>query len=826
MLRRSFAWSVVAVVVVTGIVGAASSCVTSSSVVCSDGTLCPDGTSCATVDDVMLCVVPDQLAQCTDQPELAPCGDGGRCYDGVCLTAGCGNGRLDPDEACDDGNNGAGDGCSADCASTEVCGNGVIDLVHGEQCDDGVDRILSHDGCAADCTSETPRWSRFPMPSELDRFPAWAYDAHRDRLVLFGNQDSEARTLEWDGRQWFAPDPDVSPPLRSRHAMAYDASRKRTVLFGGIGFEDTWEWDGATWTQRQPVSSPSARGDHVMVYDARAHRVILFGGRTLTDDIGLGDTWSWDGTSWTPITATPSPGPRFDAAATYDPKRGVVVLFGGSHQSVDSAETWELAGSTWTLRAPATSPAARRMHAMTYDQAAGRVLMFGGSAGIASQTDTWSWDGTSWTQLAIPAFTGTSTNALVATLAPTNTIVMLQDRNDMYRFDGNWVRIEDAVTLAPNRATAAAAVDLVGGRLIVHGGIQTTFISGTTLQWNGVWSQIVGTTPGAMTGGSMAFDSRRREFVLFGGVRPNGDYSSDTWVLAGNTWTLEAPPTGSPIGRDSPVLVHDPVRGVVVMFGGRNNTAGQSLADTWTWDGVAWTERTPATSPPARDQAAASWDPVREEIVLFGGETSTNAALRDTWAWNGTTWTARATTGPGPRFGAGMAWDAARRRTVLFGGASPVTLNDQWEWDGTAWTPLTVATPLRPRANHVMVSSIESAGVLVFGGVQGGAASGELARLAWDGPALDESCVPLDLDGDGLAGCADPDCWRVCHPECPPGATSAITCGPTAARCGDGTCEPTRESCVSCSGDCGTCTASCGDFTCTETPATCPGDCT
>jgi hypothetical protein len=35
-----------------------------------------------------------------------------------------------------------------------------------------------------------------------------------------------------------------------------------------------------------------------------------------------------------------------------------------------------------------------------------------------------------------------------------------------------------------------------------------------------------------------------------------------------------------------------------------------------------------------------------------------------------------------------------------------------------------------------------------------------------------ESCIATeDLDGDGLAGCADADCWFTCTPACPPYAT-------------------------------------------------------
>jgi cysteine-rich repeat protein len=47
---------------------------------------------------------------------------------------GCGDGVLDPGEACDDGNLIAGDGCSSVCA-VEACGNSVLDA--GEECDPG-----------------------------------------------------------------------------------------------------------------------------------------------------------------------------------------------------------------------------------------------------------------------------------------------------------------------------------------------------------------------------------------------------------------------------------------------------------------------------------------------------------------------------------------------------------------------------------------------------------------------------------------------------------------------------------------------------------------
>jgi cysteine-rich repeat protein len=68
----------------------------------------------------------------------------------ACIALACGNGELDAGEVCDDGNRIDGDGCAANCASNETCGNGVRDVSVGETCDDG--NTVGGDACPADCT--------------------------------------------------------------------------------------------------------------------------------------------------------------------------------------------------------------------------------------------------------------------------------------------------------------------------------------------------------------------------------------------------------------------------------------------------------------------------------------------------------------------------------------------------------------------------------------------------------------------------------------------------------------------------------------------------
>lgn len=67
----------------------------------------------------------------------------------ACQYAACGNGVIDPGEACDDNNTLNGDTCTSNC-KTIICGNGIIDM--GEECDDG--NTLDYDGCSARCKKE------------------------------------------------------------------------------------------------------------------------------------------------------------------------------------------------------------------------------------------------------------------------------------------------------------------------------------------------------------------------------------------------------------------------------------------------------------------------------------------------------------------------------------------------------------------------------------------------------------------------------------------------------------------------------------------------
>jgi len=93
----------------------------------------------------------------------------------------------------------------------------------------------------------------------------------------------------------------------------------------------------------------------------------------------------------------------------YDPATGDMVLFGGSGNSGDLGDTWTFDGTTWTQLSPATSPPARDSVSMAYDLATGNIVLFGGEDNSGNLSDTWT-----FMQVTVTLAQGSPTSAIVA----------------------------------------------------------------------------------------------------------------------------------------------------------------------------------------------------------------------------------------------------------------------------------------------------------------------------------------------------------------------------------------------------------------------------
>jgi hypothetical protein len=240
------------------------------------------------------------------------------------------------------------------------------------------------------------------------------------------------------------------------------------------------------------------------------------------------------------------------------------------------------------------------------------------------------------------------------------------------------------------------------------------------------WQQHSAPAPPARYITAMAFDLARARCVLFGG-RSATTYFADTWEWDGAAWTQRMPAT-SPAPRQGHSMVYDIRRQRVVMFGGVSQVA--AFADTWEWDGNTWQQVQTAAAPSARQQFQMAYDFARGRTVLFSGA----SAGGDTWEYDGTNWVQRQpAVSPVARCCPAMAYDFARQRTVLFGGYAGSQRDDTWEWDGTQWTERMPSRKPPSRCCNSMVYEWSRSRVVMFGGGVGATQVDLNDVWEWDG---------------------------------------------------------------------------------------------
>jgi hypothetical protein len=559
-----------------------------------------------------------------------------------------------------------------------------------------------------------------------------------------------------------------------------------------------------------------------MTYDAARNQVVLFGG---VDDSYLDDTWTWDGTTWTPLATASKPAARAQAFTAYDSKRGVLVLFGGRDGSQVFGDTWEFDGTTWTMKA-SSGVSARFGTSMAFDPTSGRVVLIDGEGlGSSFPHDGYAWDGTSWTS--VGSVPGASVEgAVMATDSVRGRPTLFDTAGNLFELTPmGWVRSTTGslVTTVPSDRQAPVGVTHpLLRQLVVFGGTQDQIDPGAsqtplgdTWLWNGQWKQFIGSGPPARFGAAAAYDPVHKKVVVFGGctdltAAPLGDM----WTFDGTTWANVGGTL--PPARCLGQMAFDAVSQTIVLEGGENLSVARS--DTWTWDGTTWHAE---AAGPAVSAAAIGFDETTQSVILFGGfsagaSVSDGVLVNDTWQWNGSAWSKKAVIGaPSAIAGAAAAWDSGRGRLVMFGGKNEFgeSAGAAWEWDGTRWN-LGTASEIGVLEFHSLSPAPDGAGVVAFAGIvndQFAIQNGDtnvtksVRRLRWDGSSAAERCSGTDADLDGKLDCDDPDCAAVC------------------TTCGNGTCEA-FEQCTSCPADCGACATQCGDFVCSS-GETCTGDC-
>jgi len=552
------------------------------------------------------------------------------------------------------------------------------------------------------------------------------FDPVRDRMVVIGGGDGsrnydDVRALSLTGLPaWTTLTPTGTPPVaRSQHSAIYDPVRDRVIVFGGYGdshsLDDVWALSltgTPAWTALTPTGTPPAsRSAHAAIYDPVRDRMVVFGG--VGGGTVFNDVWALslaDPPAWTALTPTGTPPvARCGSGAIYDSRRGRMVVFGGWDNVALRNDTWALSltgAPAWTALAPVgPPPSARIWHSAIYDTIYDRMLVFGGFSDGYPSPDNDVWE---------------------LSLAGTPT----------------WSTFDVLGAPPRERYYHSAIYDLPRRRMIVYGGISAASCLGDVWALStrtGAWSELspVGTPPSPRRGQSAIYDPVRDRMVMFGGGDDaSGYYLGDTWrlSLAGTpTWSRVAVSPG-PIGRIGHTAFYDPARDRMVLFGGACNDIfsvcskevwGLPLAGTPHWADLM-SEYVLAPMP--RADHTAIYDPVRDRMVVFGGEWyGEMGPFDDVWALSlaGTpAWTRLAPTGAPPtaRRGHTAIYDPARDRMVVFGGCAypGQPFNEVWALSlsgGPAWTRLTPAgTPPSPRWSHSAIYDPLRDQMVVFGG--------------------------------------------------------------------------------------------------------------
>lgn len=316
----------------------------------------------------------------------------------------------------------------------------------------------------------------------------------------------------------------------------------------------------------------------------------------------------------------------------------------------------------------------------------------------------------------------------------------------------SWSTIFPTTTPGSRSAMAMAAGD-VGGPVLLYGGENGTLPLGDTWRWTGSQWQNVPTpsgAPGFRSGASMVYDRLRRRFLLFGGRSLFGGHQADTWSFDGTAWTQLSPAT-SPSARSRAAMCMDRLRDRIVLFGGLNSSG--PLSDTWEWNGSTWQVRA-VPGPVARSGAAMAYDARNANVVMFGG-LGPAGMLADTCILQSTGWLVMNLPGPVAREGAAAAYDPVRSTVVMVGGrnSASIAIDDSWEWDGTRWS--TAAATGAPRVDPAMVFDATAGRMMLYGGVnQTGPLGATLVRSPF-------ASAPQPLE------------WRRVHQSGPPSRSGA-----------------------------------------------------
>ena len=304
--------------------------------------------------------------------------------------------------------------------------------------------------------------------------------------------------------------------------------------------------------------------------------------------------------------------------------------------------------------------------------------------------------------------------------------------NDTWEWvNGTWSNLSATLSLAPPATCAAALTwDARDGYFLLFGGDPGYGNTADNQTWayaNGSWTNLTNSVspPSAFAVG-LIYDPLDRYVLEFGGIRGGTGSFSSTWRYVAGNWTNLTSSAGTPPApRGFPGLTYDPIRQEIVLFGGRDYPYAVDYNDTWAFASGSWTELLAGSGygPSERRVAGLAYEPTYGYDLMFGGEDVNYNQLDDTWIFNGTTWTnvSSLETGPAPsgRFAGGFAYVGASTGVLLFGGCDAYgctsVTGDEWTFSWNLTVSLLASRTGIELGGSVTLTTNATGGSFLFG---------------------------------------------------------------------------------------------------------------
>lgn len=505
-------------------------------------------------------------------------------------------------------------------------------------------------------------------------FHSVVYDYPHRRAIVFGGDNSGSMTnevysldLSGDGNgSWTKLSPTGTPPVeRAMHTAIYDVTNQRMIVFGGLynggHLDDVIALDlsdggDGSWSDLSPTGTPpSGRYSHSAAYDPYRQRMLVFGGTSGTLSNAVYELSLEQGVeTWSEVSPSgQGPTARMGADAIYDPVDRIFAVFGGLGENTSYfGELWGVnfsdnSSGEWMEFTGGYGPVENAAYSsVAYNLGKHQALVFGGE-----------YDGTvsDLTQMLHLSYAGrggitelspggsappAGAGAEMFYDEPNRCLLVVGNTGEVYEHsrdsshDGAWAQMFPSGT-APSLEEFRMVYDSAHMRAVTFDSLGNVGVLSRT-GGSGAWT-VYGYTSGApvgRTGFETVYDGFNQRMLLFGG-NESGTLKNDLWAYSlddsgEGAWTQLSPTGGSPEARMGHAMVFDPERGLVVIFGGENET--HALADLWTLDvkgftNGEWKELNATAPPTGRSDAACAVINPGSRFVVSGGRDFAGTSL-------------------------------------------------------------------------------------------------------------------------------------------------------------------------------------------------------